>query len=217
MKNKLKKIFSFTKEERENNRFAYTLMKRFFYTYTAIAIVTILVSFVFHVDIAKDGDFLNWTTFVFELGLGAYVALAILAYENFQRKKLQKSNREKRDYVLQKLGLLITLAKEQSEVNDFDELEKTFDKVVVTLTVFSDALNAQELQQILELSEIGKWACSNKGSFSIISSQTLPFTTSVPASMGAFFAKFDSVLELLGEIEKTNKGIELNSKEIKKN
>lgn len=198
----MKKIFSFTKEERENNSFVFTLTKRFFYTYTAIAIVTIVVAFGFNVSITKDGDFLNWTTFVFELGLGAYVALAILAYENFQRKKLQKINREKRDYVLKKLQLLITLANEQSKISDFKRLEETFNKVIVTLTIFSDALSATELQQILELSEIGKWACKNEGSFSIISSETLPFTTSIPANMEAFFGKFEDVLSLLANLEK---------------
>lgn len=199
----MKKIFSFTKEERENNSFVFTLTKRFFYTYAVIAIVTIVVAFGFNVSISKNGDFLNWTTFVFELGLGAYVALAILAYENFQRKKLQKINREKRDYVLKKLQLLITLAKEQSETRSFERLEETFDKVIVTLTVFSDALSAIELQQILELSEIGKWACKNEGSFSIIPSETLPFTTSIPANMAAFFGKFEDVLLLLASSKKT--------------
>lgn len=202
MKNKLKNIFSFTKEERENNHFAYTLVKRFFYTYTIIAIITIIVAFGWNVSIIEDGDFSNWTTFVFELGLGVYVALAILAYENFQRKKLQKINREKRDYVLEKLQLLITLANEQSKISDFKRLEETFDKVIVTLTVFSDALSATELQQILELSEIGKWACKNEGSFSIISSETLPFTTSIPANMETFFGKFKDVLVLLDSSKK---------------
>ena len=124
MKNRLKELFSTTSEEREKNHFAFTLMKRFFYTYTIIAIVTIAIAFGFNVNITENGDVSNWTTLIFELGLGAYVALAILAYENFQRKKLQKKNREKRDYVLQKLQLLIIRAKEQSEIGDFNDLEK---------------------------------------------------------------------------------------------
>src|SRR5574338_610372 len=80
-------LFHLTKEERKKQRLFYLLLKRFFYTYSIIAGIIIVASIFLNIVAIKDGDFQNWTSFLWELGLSAYLAIAILTYENFQKEK----------------------------------------------------------------------------------------------------------------------------------
>jgi hypothetical protein len=198
---KIKNLFKLTKEEYANYSLAYKLIKRFFYTYSVIVVVLIVAVFAFGIDIIKEGDFQNWTSFVFELGLGAYMAIAILTYENFQKEKAKKQQKKKREYGLQKMKLLLTRTKEEFEDEDYDNAKDTFDQIIVTLTIVSDVLETEESKQILELSEIGKLFCKQKGGHSIQPNRTLPFTTSIPANKGALFQKFDQVIQMISKNE----------------
>lgn len=99
---RLRQIFKMTKKDKENNKLFYKLTKRFFYTYCIIAFVIVATSFFLNIDVVKNGDFQNWTSFVWELGLGAFMASAFLTYENFQNEKAEKRRRKKQEYGLQK-------------------------------------------------------------------------------------------------------------------
>lgn len=97
---KIWQLIKIKKEEREKYQLFYKLLKRFFYTYCVIAVVIVVTSLYLKIDVVKDGDFQNWTSFVLELGLGAYMATAILTYENVQKKRNEKQQQDIADLVV---------------------------------------------------------------------------------------------------------------------
>jgi hypothetical protein len=64
----------------------------------------VVTSLYLKIDVVKDGDFQNWTSFVLELGLGAYMATAILTYENFQKNKNDQLRTKRNQFVMKMIG-----------------------------------------------------------------------------------------------------------------
>lgn len=96
------------------------------------------------------------------------------------------------------------LAKQQFREGAYEESIITFDQIIITLNIISDVLDTDDLQQILELSEIGKMVCKQKGTFSIRADGILPFTISVPANSSAFFHTFDVIIQSISSDESNN-------------
>ncbi|MBI5147395.1 MAG: hypothetical protein HZA84_09335 [Thaumarchaeota archaeon] len=119
----IKKFFTrFKGDVDDEYRLTWKLSKRFFYTYCVIAIVLTLSSVILKIDVVKNGDFQNWASFVLELGLGAYIAIAIVTYENTQKDKSKKQT--------DNIELLIKETKNQQDkiaelVTKVDNIEMT--------------------------------------------------------------------------------------------
>lgn len=145
------------------------------------------------------GDLANWATVVIEIGIGSFISGMVFLYDREQNKKNEEKQKKKREYALQKIKLLLALVNEEFQAGDYEFAKETFDKIVSTLNILSDAFDAQELQQILELSEIGNIFCKYKGEYPIHPSRTMPFTTSVPANKAALLAKFNEVIRNISE------------------
>ena len=75
---------------------------------------------------------------------------------------MKKQQEKKQEYELQKIKLLLTLAKEEFQDEDYEDAKETFNEIIVTLNILSDALETLESQHILELAEIGKLFCKYK-------------------------------------------------------
>lgn len=146
-------------------------------------------------------DFPNWAAVVIEIAVAVFITGMIFLYDREHNKKSEERQEKKRKYGLQKIRLLVTVAKEQFQDNDYDDAKETFNEIIVTLGILSEAFDAVESRQILELCELGKIFCKYNGEYIIRSGRTSPFTTSVPANKAALFLQFDDVLNLLSKNE----------------
>jgi hypothetical protein len=206
-RNVMIKLFKIEEEDFDTYNLIYKLAKHLSIVYTALAGIVIFTSIYFSIGITKDGDLQNWSASIFEFGLGLYVSVAIVTYENVKQDKLRKQQKKKENYGFQRLSLLLNLAKNQFKKDNYDDAMVTFDQIIITLNIISDVLDTENLRQILELSEIGKIGCKQKGSFSISVDEILPFTISVPANSSAFFLIFDLTLQSISSNERTKNQI----------
>lgn len=134
-----------------------------------------------------------------EAGIGIFIAVMVLYYDKSRQRKDREIQNKKRVYGLKKISLLLTLAKEEFQDEDYAVAKETFNEIISTLNIFSETLEISESQQILELSEIGKIFCKYDGTHPVIPTRTMPFTTSVPANKAALFGKFDEVIGMISE------------------
>lgn len=158
------------------------------------------IRMIFNVSIHdSENDLRNWVSLTIEAGIGIFIAVMVLYYDKSQRNKIKKLQDKKREYCLHKIKLLLTLAKEKFQDEDYDDAKETFNEIISTLNIFSEILEASESQQILELSEIGKIFCKYNGDHPILPSRTMPFTTSIPANKAALFDKFEEVIQIISK------------------
>ena len=169
---------------------------------TAALLVFIVVNRIFNISIHdSEHDLRNWVSLVIEAGIGIFIAIMVLYYEKSQHRTAKKQQKKKRDYGLEKIKLLLILAKEKFQDEDYDDAKETFNEIISTLNLFSETLDIQESKQILELSEIGKIFCKYDGEHPVQTNRTMPFTTSVPANKAALFFKFDEVINMISDNE----------------
>ncbi len=160
-----------------------------------------IVSSILHTSWTAN-DFPNWAAVVIEIAVAVFISGMIFLYDREHNKKIEERQQKKREYGLQKIRLLVTVAKEQFQDNDYDDAKETFNGIIVTLDVLSEAFDAVESRQILELCELGKIFCKYNGEHIIRSGRTSPFTSpSIPANKAALFLQFDDVLSLLSKNE----------------
>lgn len=140
-------------------------------------------------------DFTNWVAIIVTIGASVIIAVSILIYTKTEQDKITKiideqnlTRKKKRDFAIEKISLLLTSIDEilNEENPYYEEAQEYFNKITNTIGFFSESLESKETQNLLELAEIGELMCKNKGSFSMRSTGTWPFTTnSIPANLAA--------------------------------
>ncbi|MEX0862183.1 hypothetical protein [Nitrosopumilus sp.] len=145
-------------------------------------------------------DIQNWVSMVVTLIIPLGVAIVFWKYSHFHQKEssdiLKESTirrNKKRDIIFPRIALHLDLTKQYLDEKNFELANQRFVQAISMIFAFEESLDSDELNNLVEVLEVGKVFSENKGYFPMLSQGVFPSVfTSIPANIATFSPQLES-------------------------